>query len=1347
MADAGKPGPLSTPEVRNASALSGGVLPYVIAALMAATAMAWYFFIFVPEKMNYFVGLRFRTLAVAAGHVKSKADSLAQALNVGLGVTPVQSNTTPDALLSEYLRLVVPDIQNPAIHGTEAVSCGPKAQGLDICAHGDRTAAAQVAWSDVVPQAVASSRPDFDDLLLANDEGNVLWQREISTPRIGNLSELLAAQDQAGGLLSFSWHAHATVPVAPDKKHLVSTATLKHVNLGGTSYELLVQAISVMLDGSAQPRQPPATLYVAGLVSEAALQNQAMQIPMVWIVGLTLPVALLFLALPFVKLATLMPKERYAFPDIVALMVATIATAGLGAILPLLSYSSSSADPALERLTGQVRTNFNRETINILRLASGIREGKGLQPATCEIAASGISRASDTANPGDRRPESAGGECNLWNTLKSSPDVELDVAVWIDNLGNQVQKWSTKTQITGRARHRSFQHFHDLIADDLWTVSDETNTYRFTIEPLRSPTTSELGVFFALRSSERNDGAKDPALNLVRQPDAGATKQPEQVEPQEFFGVNVRPQSVVDPIVPPGYGFAILAPDGKVLFHSQEGLSLEENFFEEVGDPAEVRATAQSGRPAKWNGDYHGRPHRIRMEPLGAFKGNPWLIVGFQELQPVLDAEVLHQSGTLRLGLVSLGVLAVLALLAACYFRVKQRRSRDLMQAVLAGGLSDIRHLVVLAALGGLELLAIVSTSAPSTYPWLSWTYVLCFVAVPVAGIVACVTVRCKTVQRTHSPRSESSNTESRWAAAVRALPFDPSLGLLLMVVGVLPAIGFVRAVHAVQDTRANQRWIETVERGLLARRARVEQRITHHYASPTGEQLRTQLTTDAVTNADNKCRDATYSYLTVLDSPPEPCVRQADDLQTPTGILPFILDWNFFDAVEQRGTTPGVSPAVHAAVTAIARRAGDRREPWFAWSLGTVIMLCSLLGVYWARRRVLPRVFAAAPSLHTVITQVDSAGKGGMVLLIGPPRTKKDEIVNDVINEVTKARPAFRVPLLGATLTDDFMREQRLKLDRAMNDPPRVDHPTIWVHLSNLEVQLVDQTSRTQVLRLMTKLLENPPTRPVALVITTCVDPIAHFKELFTDERRDIYNDHVPEIALSTAALILSRCRRCFEPLGTRNNNDIRLMWDQWRDYDPSAWEETLERELSAFAPLKPIYSELKAVWAHRKETPEKGVPLDELLRGIRAQTLPFYELLWTSCTRDEKLVLIQLAQEGFITAQCWDVAATLVAKGLIVNEPFFAIFNRTFRDFLIDTERNDVIQEWERTEGRGLWVTAGRLIGSSVVAGGIFYLLTQDVSVQSLIPVVSGTGLFGTPIVRSLLARFSGKTDASAA
>ena len=86
-------------------------------------------------------------------------------------------------------------------------------------------------------------------------------------------------------------------------------------------------------------------------------------------------------------------------------------------------------------------------------------------------------------------------------------------------------------------------------------------------------------------------------------------------------------------------------------------------------------------------------------------------------------------------------------------------------------------------------------------------------------------------------------------------------------------------------------------------------------------------------------------------------------------------------------------------------------------------------------------------------------------------------------------------------------------------------------------------------------------------------------------------------------------------------------------------------------------------------------------------------------------------------------------------------AIFNYTFRAFLRDIERTDVLREWERGEGHGLWVVAGRLIGSSVLAGGLFFLLTQGYSVEGLLPVLSGTGLFGVPIVRNLVARLTSK------
>ena len=151
--------------------------------------------------------------------------------------------------------------------------------------------------------------------------------------------------------------------------------------------------------------------------------------------------------------------------------------------------------------------------------------------------------------------------------------------------------------------------------------------------------------------------------------------------------------------------------------------------------------------------------------------------------------------------------------------------------------------------------------------------------------------------------------------------------------------------------------------------------------------------------------------------------------------------------------------------------------------------------------------------------------------------------------------------------------------------------------------------------------------------------------------------------------------------------------------------------------------------------------------LEPLKVKVRAYYELLWASCTRSEKLVLIQLAQEGFLNPKSRDLVTELVGKGLIVECPAPATFNYTFRSFLRGIERNQIVQQWERMEGNGLWVVAGKFIGSSLIAGGLFYLLTQDFSVKSLLPVISGTGIFGVPLVRSLLARLTGRPDTGSA
>jgi len=56
----------------------------------------------------------------------------------------------------------------------------------------------------------------------------------------------------------------------------------------------------------------------------ATLRDEAMNVPLAWVVVLSLPVILLFLALPFVKLATLTARERFSFVDVLLLLVATV---------------------------------------------------------------------------------------------------------------------------------------------------------------------------------------------------------------------------------------------------------------------------------------------------------------------------------------------------------------------------------------------------------------------------------------------------------------------------------------------------------------------------------------------------------------------------------------------------------------------------------------------------------------------------------------------------------------------------------------------------------------------------------------------------------------------------------------------------------------------------------------------------------------------------------------------------------------------------------------------------------------------------------------------------------------
>src|SRR5262249_44302830 len=222
---------------------------------------------------------------------------------VTASAVPAKATKPEEGDTAKYLRLLVPDIQ------FEGEGVSARSTGLRLWVDASRRSAT-VAWDRVASQGAAASAGEFDDLVVFDKAGEVLWQREKTTPRLGTLTELLYSEDDKGPLMSPTWAIRTVAPAVDSKKGLPQTATLKALRVGAKSSWMLVQAIDLESPDISQLSQK--RLYVAGFISRDRLQQQAMRIPLAWLVVVSLPVALLFLALPFIKLATMNTKERFS---------------------------------------------------------------------------------------------------------------------------------------------------------------------------------------------------------------------------------------------------------------------------------------------------------------------------------------------------------------------------------------------------------------------------------------------------------------------------------------------------------------------------------------------------------------------------------------------------------------------------------------------------------------------------------------------------------------------------------------------------------------------------------------------------------------------------------------------------------------------------------------------------------------------------------------------------------------------------------------------------------------------------------------------------------------------------
>lgn len=486
-----------------------------------------------------------------------------------------------------------------------------KAQEQD----GTVAATASIALGDLLKHVATENI--YDDVLLADPSGTIVYQRNASTLKflhLGNLfhhqrsndgwlSELFTqggvSQDKTFDLKNLSQVLKTTMPV-----HFQAT-------VGGNSYEVFMQAVafpSISLTPEGQELGP---WIICGILPSSTFQEQYLAIPFTVLLFCLFVFISAFLALPIFSLAMMAPRERLTRFSVGSLLMANLLGAGVGTLFFL--------DLGLYRQT------VNDFHAHLTATADSIAEGFHAQLDRMVWQLDRYNQQFHALNDRARFPTDPSSKAwlarvNLPDPCKDAQDKALpfcyptfSVAFWVDAEGILRETWT-------QAATPYVRGTHDLRQRDYVTKvqAGSNNLYRrliknrwleFYAQPLISLESSTRSLVVSLPHQDESDTLPH-ALPWVAA-----------LQSEDF-------SLLTDPVLSPGIGYAVIEDrTGLALFHSNGRRMLRENFLEETDNNPELAALIHARAEGSIEGDYWGVGHRFAIKPLS---GLPWTLVVFE---------------------------------------------------------------------------------------------------------------------------------------------------------------------------------------------------------------------------------------------------------------------------------------------------------------------------------------------------------------------------------------------------------------------------------------------------------------------------------------------------------------------------------------------------------------------------------------------------------------------------------------------------------------------------------------------------------------------------------------------
>jgi hypothetical protein len=1173
----------------------------------------------------------------------------------------------------------------------------------------------------------------FDDILIADSQGPVLYQQSPGGIRIQNLSDL---PPPPAGFTSGSFFSKAASPSpSPDAGATTSHSSFyrfsqfsseRDVDLAGSTYKLYVQPLSVSLRQKQQDRR----LVLCGLRTLKHSQGQVLVVPYTYLIWSVLVVLTAFaLGWPLLKFIYISSKERLHSRHILYLISSILlATAFVTLIALNASYkltSDESSENELKQLAGKINSNMNAELDNAL--------------ATLDILSSDESLLKLAAGNDWNQPKFLERYKTLSPKSKPLPYPYFRYFFLADDDGWQRLKFTVNPEPTPKTNVKDELYFHLVKDGQLSKFRAGKVSYDFRMDPLYSPNTGE---FLVVLASPLPDKA---SLNL----------------PAPKLRVSVlaiKLESLYKPVLPSGFGYAVVDLQGKVLFHSTSVRNLNEDFNKEAREDASVVALIAEGSTGSLDVNYLGTDKKLWITPIDGLSdprltlivykdssyfttANTVIVIVFSVLVvvyailPFFFAVFVH---LIRQGDYPLEAIWPCDGLKGCYLDVLLANvvlSQVFFFRYVAFGLTQALISVFAVALAGAVYPFLVCHSRSRSR--LIGNIMVLTVLVVVSGLSWVLVFPAAFATYAFYRRSLLlEKLFIDWVPLKYAYTLVAASILVTLVV--VPSCGFFRVSYDyVQRLVLETQQLELAQR-LKDRQLAIRDYYSHLNTPPSFRDARLNETLDR------------YDSLFLNCPPQNPDPSQARELhpsfaeatmlgltaQFPTNALAAKLR----ELAQTKKRLPGLLWKASPRVDACAASVRSHRSLWLINSGDPIVSPWPTWPALDPRVRLIltAAIMALAVWVHFVPSRLFLVDMENL-----PPLDKWHPEENENVKHLPHHILLLGHPKSGKRLTVRQVQPVQIAdfAEMVITGTWSIPEPSPEViALNHFEFAIDNADANTSKLHLLEELAY---VRRKRIILLSTVDPLYYLAAGSPDivvagKEKD----------LPTAIQLLDRWAALLTGFRKLTIEDItvagfhRVVAKIGNDSKPQPFREFVRRvvqECDHTAQLRKIGATIL-----RTQHKKAGLSREKLIQELLDRADSYYRVLWSTCTQDERLVLYQLAQDGWANPKNELAIQHLQRRRLVTLAPGLRIMNESFRQFVRSSQYHEEIVSWEREGEQSVWRYLKLSLGILAVAAAAWLLYSQQQFFNAVLGYIGAIGA-ATGVVFKLLSDLRGKPSSA--